>query len=86
MADYLAKLIRAEGKDRAVIGHRLFVEEPPKPPWKAVDTRWRVGGEFDLMLEYRNVSRPKYQRLERAYAPFDVQHLHPLMSVSREQQ
>jgi hypothetical protein len=54
VADYLARLIRAEGKDRAVVGRRLFDEGPPKSPWKPVDTRWRVGEEFDVALEYRD--------------------------------
>ncbi len=53
VANYLARLLRSEGRDRATIGRRLFVEGPPAPPWKAVDARWRVGGEFDVALEYR---------------------------------
>jgi hypothetical protein len=53
VADYLARLIRAESKDRAWIGRRLFDEGPPKSPWKPVDTQWRAGREFDVALEYR---------------------------------
>lgn len=54
VADYLARQLRSEGRDRATIGRRLFHEGPPEPPWKAVDARWRVGGEFDVALEYRD--------------------------------
>ncbi len=54
IADYLAQRLRADGKDRAAIGYRLFLDGPPEPPWKAVDNRWRVGGDVDVILEFRH--------------------------------
>jgi hypothetical protein len=80
VADHLARQLRSEGRDRAAIGRRLFVEGPPEPPWKAVDSRWRVGGELDIALEYRNgianlntcaegVSPQDEYRIVEAYPP-----------------
>jgi hypothetical protein len=54
VAEYLAGQLRAGGQNRAAIGYRLFVEGPPQPLMPAIDDRWRLGEEFDVILEYRH--------------------------------
>jgi hypothetical protein len=36
------------------VGYRLFVEGPPQPLLASVDDRWRIGQEFDVILEFRH--------------------------------
>jgi hypothetical protein len=52
IADYLARRLHDEGRTRAVIGYRLFTDEPLIAPWKIANARWKVGEEFDVALEY----------------------------------
>jgi hypothetical protein len=53
LASRLAQRLRSEGHTHAAIGYQFFLEAPLEPPWKAVDTRWKVGAETDAFLEYR---------------------------------
>jgi hypothetical protein len=53
VADSIAKRMRSEGRHRAAIGRRLFLNAAPEPPWHARDSRWKAGGEFDILFEYR---------------------------------
>jgi len=52
IADYLASLLRSEGKDRSSIGYQLFVPGPYVAA-TAVDARYKVGVQLDFLLEYR---------------------------------
>ena len=52
VADYLARRLQSEGRTQAVIGYRLFDDEPSAPPWRVADVRWKIGEEFDALLKY----------------------------------
>jgi hypothetical protein len=52
-ADYLAGVVRADGKTDAAIGYRLFDSALPDVPYPGADRRGKIGGVFDAVLEYR---------------------------------
>jgi hypothetical protein len=53
-ADYLASIVRADGRTEASIGYRLFDSALPDVPYPGADRRGKIGGVFDAVLEYRN--------------------------------
>jgi hypothetical protein len=50
--DYVADELRADGKARAAIGYRLFVYRF-MPAYHIRNAEYKVGSDFDLLLQYR---------------------------------
>jgi hypothetical protein len=53
VVDYVAGLLRSEGKDRAAIGYQLFIYDF-MPKYHVIDPQYKVGAEFDLLFKYRH--------------------------------
>jgi hypothetical protein len=52
VVDYVAGRLRARRRDSAAIGYRVFVY-PFMAEYNAIDRRYKVGADFDLLLHYR---------------------------------
>jgi len=53
VVDYIANQLHSEGKDRAAIGYQTFFGSF-MASFHAVDPRYKVGADFDLLLKYRH--------------------------------
>lgn len=52
LAEYVARRAHEQGRPEPSIGYRLFADGPPTAPPNRTDDRWKVGEEFDVVLEY----------------------------------
>ena len=46
--------MRASGRERAAIGYQIFVTPTWGSRFAAVDSRYKIGAEFDLLLRFRH--------------------------------